>query len=105
MAKLKSVRPQKYFGKFQEPLVKFPSLVEAQIKSFHDFVEGGAERVFKEFSPISDHSGKKFELKLVKFASGELRWNEKYARRAMKTYESRRASHTPHSGVILRTRI
>ncbi len=88
MAKAKSVRPQKYFGKFREPLVKFPSLVEAQIKSFHDFVEGGAERVFKEFSPISDHSGKKFELKLVKFSFGELRWDEQYAKRAMKTYES-----------------
>ncbi len=87
MAK-RHVRPQKYFGKFREPLVKFPSLVEAQIKSFHDFVEGGAERVFKEFSPISDHSGKKFELKLVKFTFSELRWDEQYAKRAMKTYEA-----------------
>ncbi len=88
MAKTKSVRPQKYFGKFIEPLVKFPSLVEAQIKSFQDFVDGGAERVFKEFSPISDHSGKKFELKLVKFSFGDLRWDEQYAKRAMKTYEA-----------------
>ncbi len=88
MAKQKSVRPQKYFGKFIEPLVKFPSLVEAQIKSFQDFVDGGAERVFKEFSPISDHSGKKFELKLVKFSFGDLRWDEQYAKRAMKTYEA-----------------
>ncbi len=88
MAKSKLVRPQKYFGKFSEPLVKFPSLVEAQIKSFQDFVDGGAERVFKEFSPISDHSGKKFELKLVKFSFGELRWDEQYAKRAMKTYEA-----------------
>ncbi len=88
MAKTRAVRPQKYFGKFREPLVKFPSLVEAQIKSFHDFVESGAERVFKEFSPISDHSGKKFELKLVKFSFGELRWDEYYAKRAMRTYES-----------------
>ncbi len=88
MAKTKSLRPQKYFGKFREPLVKFPSLVEAQIKSFRDFVEGGAERVFKEFSPISDHSGKKFELKLVKFTFAELRWDEQYAKRAMKTYEA-----------------
>ncbi len=88
MAKTRAVRPQKYFGKFREPLVKFPSLVEAQIASFRDFVETGAERVFKEFSPITDHSGKKFELKLVKFAFGELRWDEYYAKRAMRTYES-----------------
>ena len=88
MAKTKHVRPQKYFGKFREPLVKFPSLVEAQIASFRQFVEGGAERVFKEFSPISDHSAKKFELKLVKFTFGELRWDEHYAKRAMRTYEA-----------------
>jgi DNA-directed RNA polymerase beta subunit len=53
MAKKSDVRPQKYFGKFREPLVKLPSLVESQIKSFTDFVEGGAEKVFKEFSEIS----------------------------------------------------
>ena len=83
-----AARPQKYFGKFKEPLVKFPSLVESQIGSFRQFVEGGAERVFKEFSPITDHAGKKFELKLVKFTFGELRWDEHYAKRAMRTYEA-----------------
>ena len=88
MVKTKHARPQKYFGKFREPLVKFPSLVESQIASFRNFVEGGAERVFKEFSPIADHSGKKFELKLVKFTFGELRWDEHYAKRAMRTYEA-----------------
>ncbi|MBP9757167.1 MAG: DNA-directed RNA polymerase subunit beta, partial [Candidatus Pacebacteria bacterium] len=89
MAKTKPlVRPQKFFGKFREPLVKLPSLVESQIDSFRQFVDGGAERVFKEFSPISDHSGKKFELELVKFSFGELRWDEQYAKRFMKTYES-----------------
>ena len=87
MAKTKA-RPQKYFGRFSEPLVKLPSLVEAQIASFTEFVEGSAERVFKEFSPISDHSGKKFELKLSKFSFGDLRWDEHYAKRSMRTYEA-----------------
>ena len=87
MAKTKA-RPQKYFGKFREPLVKLPSLVEAQIASFQEFVKGSAERVFKEFSPISDHSGKKFELKLAKFTFGELRWDEHHAKKMMRTYEA-----------------
>ncbi|MDP3646314.1 MAG: DNA-directed RNA polymerase subunit beta [bacterium] len=82
------VRPQKFFGRHREPLVKLPSLVASQIESFRQFVEGGAERVFKEFSPISDHSGKKFELKLVKFFFGDVRWDEHYAKRTMRTYES-----------------
>ncbi|MEY4747552.1 MAG: hypothetical protein RLZZ416_601 [Candidatus Parcubacteria bacterium] len=81
-------RPQRYFGRHQEPLVKLPSLVESQIASFRDFVDGGAERVFKEFSPISDHSNKKFELRLVKFTFGDLRWDEHYAKKTMRTYEA-----------------
>ncbi len=89
MSKSHSVsRPQKFFGRFNEPLMKLPSLVESQIGSFQDFIQGGAERVFKEFSPISDHSGKKFELNLVKFTFGDLRWDEQYAKRANKTYEA-----------------
>ena len=88
MAKAKSARPQKYFGKFQEPLVKMPSLVESQIASFTEFVEGGAERVFKEFSPITDHSGKKFELELVKFSFADLRINEHNAKKLNRTYEA-----------------
>ncbi|KKW24088.1 MAG: DNA-directed RNA polymerase subunit beta [Candidatus Kaiserbacteria bacterium GW2011_GWC2_52_8b] len=88
MAKAHKVRPQKYFGKHREPLVKLPSLVESQIESFRQFVEGGAERVFKEFSPIGDHSGKKFELKLVKFTFGELRSDEHNSKKTMRTYEA-----------------
>src|ERR1700722_12242364 len=88
MAKAKATRPQKYFGKFREPLVKMPSLVESQIASFTEFVEGGAERVFREFSPISDHSGKKFELELVKFSFADLRIDEHSAKKMMRTYEA-----------------
>ncbi len=81
-------RPQKYFGAFREPLVKLPSLVDSQLASFRWFIEGGAERVFGEFFPIVDHSGKKFELKLVKFAFGELRWDEHNAKKTMRSYEA-----------------
>src|SRR3989344_4737105 len=84
----KAVRPQKFFGRFREPLVKLPSLVESQLESFRQFVEGGAERVFKEFSTITDHAGKKFELKLVKFTFSDLRWDEHYAKKMMRTYEA-----------------
>jgi len=88
MAKKNADRPQKYFGRFREPLVKLPNLVESQIGSFRDFVENGADRVFKEFSSISDHSGKKFELKITKFTFGDLRFDEQYAKAFNKTYEA-----------------
>lgn len=87
MAKTKQ-RPQKFFGKFNEPLVKLPNLVECQLKSFREFVEEGAERVCREFFPITDHAGKKFELKIVKFSFGALRFTEEYAKRMMRTYEA-----------------
>lgn len=87
MVKVKA-RPQKYFGQFREPLVKLPSLVDSQLASFREFVQGGAERVFEEFFPITDHSNKKFGLDLVKFNFGGLRWDEHYAKKAMRTYEA-----------------
>ena len=87
MAKTKA-RPQKYFARYQKPLVELPNLVESQLESFRQFVEGGAERVFKEFSPISDHAGKKFELKLTKFSFGPVRWDEHYAKRMNRTFEA-----------------
>lgn len=88
MAKARTERPRKYFGKFREPLVKLPSLVDSQLKSFRDFVEEGAERVCREFFPISDHAGKKFELKITKFSFGALRFTEEHAKRMMRTYEA-----------------
>jgi DNA-directed RNA polymerase subunit beta len=88
MAKKSGSLPQKYFGRFREPLIKMPNLVESQIGSFRDFVEHGAARVFKEFDSISDHSGKKFDLKITKFEFGDVRWDEQYAKSFNKTYEA-----------------
>ncbi|OGG74862.1 DNA-directed RNA polymerase subunit beta [Candidatus Kaiserbacteria bacterium RIFCSPLOWO2_02_FULL_51_13] len=88
MAKTRVTRPQKTFGKFVKPLVELPNLVESQLTSFRSFIEGGAERVFKEFSPISDHANKKFELKLTSFTFGEPRWDEYYAKSTKRTFEA-----------------
>src|SRR3989344_2172600 len=87
-AKTRSIKPQKTFGRFVKPLIELPNLVESQLTSFRSFIVGGAERVFKEFSPIGDNSKKKFELKLTSFAFGETRWDEHYAKRTMRTFEA-----------------
>ncbi|OGG58429.1 DNA-directed RNA polymerase subunit beta [Candidatus Kaiserbacteria bacterium RIFCSPHIGHO2_01_FULL_56_24] len=88
MAKQTKALPQKFFGKFREPLVELPNLVESQLDSFTQLVREGAAKVFKEFSPISDHAGKKFELKLTDFTFGPVRWDEEYAKKNMRTYEA-----------------
>ena len=87
MAKTKEQKPQKFFGRFREPLMELPNLVEPQLESFRALVEGGASEVFNEFSPITDHSGKKFELSLSKFSFGVPAWDEHYAKQKMLSYE------------------
>ncbi|MEI7709295.1 MAG: DNA-directed RNA polymerase subunit beta [bacterium] len=69
-------RPKKYFSRYKKPLVEFPNLIEAQLKSFKWLVETGIGEVFKEFSPISDYSTKKFQLEFTSFSLGESKSNE-----------------------------
>src|SRR3990167_9094439 len=69
-------RPKKYFGRYKKPLIEFPNLIEAQVKSYKWLVEQGIAEVFKEFSPISDYSSKKFQLEFTSFSLGESKANE-----------------------------
>ncbi|OGI85928.1 DNA-directed RNA polymerase subunit beta [Candidatus Nomurabacteria bacterium RIFCSPLOWO2_01_FULL_39_17] len=74
------VRPKKYFGRYKKPLIEFPNLIEAQVKSFKWLVETGIKEVFKEFSPISDYSNKKFQLEFSSFSLGEPKFDENYSK-------------------------
>ena len=69
-------RPKKYFSRYKKPLVEFPNLIEAQLKSFKWLVETGIGEVFKEFSPIIDYSGKKFQLEFTSFSLSESKIDE-----------------------------
>ena len=69
-------RPKKYFSRYKKPLVEFPNLIEAQVKSFKWLVEQGIREVFKEFSPIIDYSGKKFQLEFTSFSLSESKTDE-----------------------------
>ena len=69
-------RPKKYFGRYKKPLIPFPNLIEAQVKSFKWLVENGIGEVFKEFSPIIDYSGKKFQLEFTSFTLSESKTDE-----------------------------
>ncbi len=80
--------PQKTFGAFREPKVSFPDLVGHQRESFDWLVAAGLSELFKEFSPIADYSGKKFELRFESFELGEPKYDEEFARENMRTYEA-----------------
>jgi DNA-directed RNA polymerase subunit beta len=79
---------KKHFSKFKEPLAKLPDLVESQMVSFDWLIKEGIEEVLKEFSPISDYSGKKFELYFEKFKLEEAPYDEYYAKENKVTYEA-----------------
>ncbi len=85
MAKIKDhtghiVRPKKYFSKYKKPLVEFPNLIQHQLDSFNWFIEKGVKDVFKEFTPIHDYSGKKFQLDFVSFHLTPPKHDEHYAK-------------------------
>jgi DNA-directed RNA polymerase subunit beta len=61
--------------------------LETQLTSFEWFVEQGLKEVFKEFSPLNDYSGKKFELHFTSFTVGEPKYDEHYAKANKLTYE------------------
>src|ERR1035437_2377860 len=73
-------RPKKYFSRYKKALIPFPNLIETQVKSFKWLVETGIKEVFKEFSPIADYSGKKFQLEFTSFSLGEPKHNENYSK-------------------------
>ena len=50
---------------------KFPNLIEAQIKSFHDFYDNGFQRLFFGISPVKDTMEKMWTLDFKSFRYGE----------------------------------
>ena len=79
---------QKTFGSYRAPSVPFPDLVGHQRESFLWLLKDGLAELFKEFSPITDYSGKKFELQFESFEIGEPKYDEEFARENMRTYEA-----------------
>jgi len=79
---------KKRFGAYKEPLHEIPNLVQPQLESFSLFLKEGLSEMFKEFSPISDYSGKKFDLTFVKYEIGEPQYDEFYAKEHKVTYEA-----------------
>ena len=80
--------PKKFFQNYRDSRVSLPDLVEPQRESYTWFVENGLKEVFKEFSPISDYSAKKFELAFKKYELGQPKTTPEYAKENKLTYEA-----------------
>ena len=80
--------PQRRFEKSAGPRVPLPDLIEPQRESFKWFIDQGLKEVFKEFSPISDYSDKKFELQFKKYEISEPKYSPEFAKENKRTYEA-----------------
>ena len=80
--------PQKRFEKSPAPRVELPDLIEPQRESFKWFIGEALKDVFKEFSPISDYSEKKFELQFKKYEISEPKYSPEFAKENKRTYEA-----------------
>ena len=79
---------QKTFGAYRAPFVQFPDFVGHQRGSFNWLLTDGLKELFKEFSPITDYSGKKFELQFESFEIAEPKYDEDFVRDTLRTYEA-----------------
>lgn len=80
--------PKRFFQHYRDSRVSLPDLIEPQLLSYKWFVETGLKEVFKEFSPISDYSEKKFEIVIKKYELGSPKTTPEFARENKLTYEA-----------------
>jgi len=80
--------PQRVFAKAHAPRIPLPDLIEPQRESYTWFVETALKEIFKEFSPISDYSDKKFEMSFKKYELGEPKYTPEFAKGNKRTYEA-----------------
>ncbi len=79
---------KKYFSKYKKSLIEMPNLVENQLDSFKWLISEGVGEILKEFSPIQDYAGKKFELEFTSFEILAPKYTEHEAKEKELTYES-----------------
>ncbi|HNW71578.1 MAG TPA: DNA-directed RNA polymerase subunit beta [Candidatus Paceibacterota bacterium] len=96
-------RPKKVFSRYKKPLIEFPNLIDAQVKSYKWLVETGIKEVLKEFSPISDYSGKKFQLEFTSFYLGESKSDENDSKINKVSYQGQLKARVKLTNKILGT--
>lgn len=88
MALQTTKRDKKYFAGYRKPFTATPHLVENQTNSYKWLIEKGLSEVFKEFSPISDYSDKKYQLEFTGFELSAPKFDEFFAKDNKLTYEA-----------------
>jgi len=76
----------KVFSNYKGPIFEQPNLIEIQLHSYEWFIKDGLTELFKEFSPIVDHTGKELELYFVSHHFDEPKYSEEQAKDKDITY-------------------
>ena len=79
---------KKYFSRYKKSIIDLPNLVESQMASYVWLRKEGLAELFKEFSPIKDYSGKKFDLEFGDFDLSDPKIDEFEAKENKLTYEA-----------------
>ncbi|MEE8131656.1 MAG: DNA-directed RNA polymerase subunit beta [Candidatus Paceibacterota bacterium] len=80
--------PTKIFSSHPKTFIEQPHLAETQVTSWNWFVKKGFKELFKEISPIKDHSGKELELYFIDYYFDEPKYDEETARFKDLTFEA-----------------
>src|SRR5207245_10340154 len=67
-------------------LVELKDLIATQLESFHWFKSDGLRELFDEINPITDYTGKNFELKFLDYEFGQPKFSVEECRNRDMTY-------------------
>jgi DNA-directed RNA polymerase subunit beta len=78
----------KLFSSYKGPKTTQPGYLDIQYDSFNWFLKKGLRELFDEISPITDHTGKKFELYFLEYEFDEPKYTEAQVRAKDQTYQA-----------------
>jgi len=86
MADIRATLPARVsYGRIPE-MLQVGNLIETQLSSFRWFQEDGLRELFDEINPITDYTGKNYELRFLDYGFGEPKFDQEECRNRDMTY-------------------
>jgi DNA-directed RNA polymerase subunit beta len=82
------MREVKVFSTYKGPVFAQPNLIEIQLRSYEWLVKDGLRELFREISPVVDHTGKEFELHFLNYHFDKPKFSEEQSKDKDVTYEA-----------------
>jgi DNA-directed RNA polymerase subunit beta len=84
---LSTTAARKSYGKIADKL-EVGNLIQTQLDSFEWFKREGLRELFNELNPITDYTGKNYELRFLDYEFGEPKYNEEDCRQRDMTFSA-----------------